>query len=150
MSTTKTPRSKPDRAIVHEFVEFIPDKLAPDTVYVSIEFATAVHSCFCGCGTKVVTPINPTGWHLQFDGDTISLWPSVGNWNFRCQSHYWVRNDRVVWALPMSRAEIERGRTRDRQLRNQYFGNSPEAAIPPAAPKNKRSTMLSRLFSWLK
>jgi len=81
-----------------------------------------VHSCFCGCGEKVVTPISPTGWQLMFDGDAISLFPSIGNWNFRCQSHYWIRGNQAIWAARWSKAEIARGRQRDREITDAYFG----------------------------
>ena len=60
-----------------------PDELEQGTIYVSIRFATASHLCCCGCGNKVVTPIRPTDWKLIFDGKTISLDPSIGNWSFR-------------------------------------------------------------------
>lgn len=59
----------------------------------SIFFATAVHNCFCGCGSKVVTPIKPAGWELTYDGDTVSLWPAVGSWGLPCRSHYIIRKD---------------------------------------------------------
>jgi hypothetical protein len=87
---------KQDFAIEHQFVEFIPNEREERKLYVSIEYATAAHNCFCGCGTKVVTPISPTGWRLMFDGETVSLDPSVGNWGFKCRSHYWVRRNKVV------------------------------------------------------
>ena len=51
-----------------------------------------------GCGGRVVTPLSPDDWRLTYDGDTVSLWPSIGNWAFACQSHYWIRSDQIVWA----------------------------------------------------
>jgi hypothetical protein len=146
MLTTKTPLSRPPRSISHEFVEFIPETLAPDTLYVSVLFATAAHSCFCGCGTKVVTPIHPTGWQLLFDGDTVSLRPSIGNWNFRCRSHYWISKDRIIWAASMTQAEIERGRSRDRHLIEEYFGENP---VTPAAAGELHKTHESFLRKFL-
>ena len=62
--------------ITHEFVDTVPAAREEGKVYVSMKYASAVHSCFCGCGTKVVTPISPTGWNLTFDGDTVSFNPS--------------------------------------------------------------------------
>lgn len=108
----------------HEFVEFIPEELEQGTIYVSIRFATASHLCCCGCGNKVVTPIRPTDWKLIFDGKTLSLEPSIGNWSFACQSHYWIRNNRVRWAPTWSRERIERGRIHDRYAKEDYFGAS--------------------------
>ncbi len=70
---------KRETALTHEFVEYIPEHLKDGTVYVSIPFATAAHKCCCGCGKEVVTPLTPTDWQLTFDGETISLEPSIGN-----------------------------------------------------------------------
>ncbi len=112
---------KPEIVLKHEFVEFIPDDLEQGTIYISIRFATASHLCVCGCGNKVVTPIRPTDWKLIFDGKTISLDPSIGNWSMPCQSHYWIRNDRVRWAPKWSRKQIERGRAHDQLAKEEYF-----------------------------
>lgn len=152
MSTTRTPRKRPpDITITHEFVEFVPDELAPNTLYVSIPFATAAHSCFCGCGNKVVTPIHPTGWQLHFDGDSVSLEPSIGNWRFVCRSHYFIRKNRIEWAASMTEEEIERGRRHDRRLVEDYFGDAPSTgahppASTPAAPPSR--SWLARLVTW--
>ena len=105
----------------HEFVEFIPGELKEGTIYISIRFGTASHLCVCGCGNKVVTPLRPTDWKLIFDGKTISLEPSIGNWSFACQSHYWIRNNRVRWAAQWSKDEIDAGRTHDRFAKERYF-----------------------------
>jgi hypothetical protein len=84
--------------LTYEFVEFIPDDLKEGTIYVSVGFATVAHKCCCGCGNDVVTPLSPTGWNLTFDGKSISLEPSIGNWSFDCRSHCWIRGNRVRWA----------------------------------------------------
>jgi hypothetical protein len=83
--------------IEHKFVEFLPDKLDPGVLYVSMEYATASHKCCCGCGRDVVTPISPTDWQLIFDGRSVSLKPSIGNWSYPCRSHYWIKGNRVEW-----------------------------------------------------
>ena len=118
--------------IRHEFVEFIPKDREDGVLYVSIPYATAVHNCFCGCGLKVVTPISPVGWMFAYDGETVSLSPSVGNWSFPCRSHYFIRHDTVVWARNMSQDEIEWGRARDRMARAEHFDEkAPEVAQKP-------------------
>ena len=122
---------KPEIVLKHEFVEFIPDDLEQGTIYVSIRFATASHLCICGCGNKVVTPIRPTDWTLIFDGKTISLDPSIGNWSFPCQSHYWIRHSRIKWAPKWSREQIERGRTRDTYTKEDYFASLDAPSTPP-------------------
>lgn len=105
----------------HEFVEFIPRELAEGVLYVSIPYSTVVHLCACGCGTKVVTPLKPPKWSLTFDGDTISLCPSVGNWQFPCRSHYWIRRNRVLWARPFTDEEIAKVKLRDAEDMQRYL-----------------------------
>lgn len=123
--------------IKHEFVEFIPKERKDGVLYVSIPYATAVHNCFCGCNLKVVTPISPVGWQLTYDGETVSLTPSIGNWSFPCRSHYIIRRDTVLWAGDMTQEEIEWDRHRDKAARNAHFGmarRQPEEA-PPSKKK---------------
>jgi hypothetical protein len=43
-----------------------------------------------------VTPFTPTDWRMTFDGESVSLDPSVGNWNQKCRSHYVIRRNRVL------------------------------------------------------
>jgi hypothetical protein len=104
----------------HRFVDQMPERLEEGVLYVSIQYATGMHLCGCGCGHEVVTPLSPTDWEMTFDGETVSLAPSIGNWSLRCQSHYWIRRGRVRWARWMSRDEIERGRERDRRRKQLY------------------------------
>ena len=117
--------------LTHQFVEFIPDKLEERKLYVSIEYATVAHKCCCGCGEEVVTPLSPTDWKLIFDGKTVSLDPSIGNWSFPCKSHYWIRNNRAKWAPQWSQGEIDRGRACDRYAKKRYFAGD-EATIDDA------------------
>ena len=39
----------------HRFVRNVPRELEPGVLYISMEYATAVHSCCCGCGERVVS-----------------------------------------------------------------------------------------------
>lgn len=137
----------------HQFVEFIPEDLEQGTIYVSIRFATAAHLCICGCGNKVVTPIRPMDWTLIFDGRTISLDPSIGNWSFPCRSHYWIRKNRIKWAPKWSREEIERGRRSDRHAKERYFAadlatrDNDASVSPPAPESNDRKRHWWRLWA---
>lgn len=83
------------KTLIHRFVEFIPEQLEEDVLYISVEYKTAAHNCACGCGSRVVTPITPVDWKLIYDGKTVSISPSIGNWNFPCRSHYWIKYNRV-------------------------------------------------------
>ena len=82
------------------FVKYIPEELEEGYLYISMEYATASHLCACGCGETVVTPISPKFWQLYYNGKEISLTPSIGNYEFPCQSHYFIRHNRVEWCLP--------------------------------------------------
>lgn len=98
----------------HEFVKYIPDKLEDGVLYISKKYKTATHLCCCGCGLEVVTPLNPAKWSVTDHGNSISLFPSIGNWSFPCRSHYWIDRGRVRWASQMSAKQISRVRERDR------------------------------------
>ena len=126
-------------SIKHEFVEFIPGQIEEGILYISMEYATAVHKCFCGCGMKVVTPLDPTDWEITFDGVTVSLYPSIGNWEFPCQSHYWIENNKVWRAKRWTKEQIAEGRALDRQRKG-----SPDIANGKS-PGRKRG-LLSNLF----
>jgi hypothetical protein len=105
----------------HQFVDYLPERLENDVLYLALRFGTVAHNCCCGCGNEVVTPLSPTDWQLTFDGESISLAPSIGNWNLPCRSHYFITKSRVLWAKPWTRTQIERGRSADRQAREQYY-----------------------------
>ncbi len=115
-------------SLLHKFVEFIPEKIEEGILYVSIEYCTAIHKCVCGCGNEVVTPLSPTDWRLTFDGKSITLHPSIGNWNFECQSHYWIRNNKIEFASRWTETEIRSGREKDLNRKEDYF-NEPEDTI---------------------
>jgi len=105
----------------HKFVEFIPDKIEEGILYVSLIYCTAIHKCVCGCGNEVVTPLSPTDWKLTFNGKTISLYPSIGNWNFDCRSHYWISNGEIEFAKAWTDTEINSGRGRDYERKKEFF-----------------------------
>jgi hypothetical protein len=51
-------------SIQPQFVEFMPPMLKEGVLYVSMPYATTTHLCACGCGNKVVVPLNPADWQL--------------------------------------------------------------------------------------
>jgi hypothetical protein len=110
-------------SIDHEFVEFVPSELKEGVLYISIPYTTAVHKCACGCGDKVVTPISPVDWQLLFDGDSVSLMPSIGNWEFPCHSHYWIRSDKIRWAGAWTPEEIAAARQGEARDYKRYFAD---------------------------
>jgi len=110
----------------HRFVRNVPRELEPGVLYISVDYATSVHSCCCGCGDRVVTPFTPTDWRMTFDGESISLFPSVGNWNQKCRSHYVIQRNRVLEANPWSDAQVEAERRRDKKAKASHYGGSGE------------------------
>lgn len=136
------------QSIRHEFVEFIPEALEEGVLYISIPYATTTHLCACGCGSKVILPLHPTHWKITFDGETVSMSPSVGNWSFPCQSHYSIKSDRIEWAPKWSKERIERGRAADKEGRERYVRPHPEAQVAPtdvAATRGRLARLLDRL-----
>lgn len=151
------------RTLEHRFVRNVPRELEPGVMYVSMEYATAVHSCCCGCGERVVTPFTPTDWNMTFNGESISLNPSVGNWNQKCRSHYVIRQGRVLEAGPWSNAQVEAERRRDKRAKASHYGGNGEmrsavqqltvlAPEPEVADQERGSrpqSFWSRLKTWL-
>src|SRR5574341_179498 len=97
-----------------KFVKAFPEVLEQGVLYVSVEYATVAHSCCCGCGSRVITPLSPKDWKMTYDGESVSLTPSIGNWSYPCQSHYWIRDNGVVWARHWSREEVREAREAER------------------------------------
>jgi len=115
---------KPELLLAYEFEEFIPDDLKEQTLYISITYCTAAHKCCCGCGREVVTPLSPTAWQLIFDGKTVSLYPSVGSWSLPCQSHYFIKKNRVIWAPEWTKKQIEKGRAQETKAKERYYADA--------------------------
>lgn len=136
----------------HCFVETMPESIEPGVLYVSMEYATAAHRCCCGCGEEVVTPFSPAQWQMSFNGDAVSLHPSIGNWNLRCLSHYVVREGRVLEAPQWTKEEIESGRFRDKEARAKYLtGPSSVAGVPRSIDtKPVESSWLRRTMAKLR
>lgn len=109
------------KEITFKFVGFIPEQIEEGVLYISIEYCTAVHKCICGCGNEVVTPLSPTDWELRFDGKTVSLNPSIGNWNFECKSHYFITRNSIRHARHWKDWEIDEGRKEDAENKEKYF-----------------------------
>ena len=93
-----------------------------------------------------MTPIKPAKWNLTYNGETISLSPSIGRWQLPCKSHYWIRNDHVEWSTGWTDEQIEGGRRRDeKDLRTYYTERvSRTVELPTYTPKNR--SLLGRLW----
>lgn len=122
----------------HEFVESFPESLEHGKLYVSMRYRTAAHLCACGCGRKVITPIRKGAWKLEFDGDSITLFPSIGSSNLSCRSHYFIRDGIVKW-LPEMEVINEK----------ENLQAEPLKAEPEPLPSNKEKTWWDKWFGRL-
>lgn len=125
----------------HRFVEFIPDELEEGILYITMEYRTAIHKCVCGCGNEVITPFSPTDWHLRFYGDSVSIYPSIGSWSFRCRSHYWITKNRIEYAENWNNKEIQQGRNADKKNKQSFYDTK------PLEPKFQKSEIKAKIKS---
>jgi hypothetical protein len=116
------------------FVDYIPEELEPGVIYIAPEYGAVIHLCLDGCGERISTPLSPAQWAITFDGETISLWPSVGNWDLPCRSHYIIRKNQVIWAKDWDDDTIAAGARRDRRAVERHFTSdvAQESAARPA------------------
>jgi len=134
------------RTLEHHLVKHFPEPLEQGILYVSMEYASVAHSCCCGCGEEVITPLSPTDWKMTFDGETISLWPSIGSWTLACRSHYVIDKSRVRVAESWSDAQIEAERKRDRRAKTRHYENSESI---PKLSQNLQPSEESTKAGWL-
>ena len=137
-------------AISHRFVDLIPEDLEDGVVYVCVQYETVSHLCLCGCRNEVVSPLHPQQWSLSFDGSTISLTPSIGNWSFPCQSHYWIHRSQVRWAKGLGSDQISKLRAREQRLLEDHY----EAQLDTEPDRKTLIPAVSRLrnqiAAWLR
>jgi hypothetical protein len=133
----------------HRFVHYIPEQLEPGIIYISMDYATSAHSCCCGCGEQVITPFSPADWKMTFDGETISLWPSIGNWNFPCRSHYIIKRSQVLGAEPWNDSQVGKGRRRDRSRKQKHYDEKSRSenhpTVPPVSPESENLGLWDRI-----
>ena len=131
--------------VVPELVELAPTVLQPGRLYISSRYRAAVHLCCCGCGEKVVTPLSKAEWQIQLADGRVSLYPSIGNWSMACQSHYWIRDNKIVWSYKISsekmRAVFERDQ-RDLVLMHRQASKPAESEV-----SGQRKVALNRSVS---
>lgn len=140
--------------ITPEVVELAPRVLQPGRLYVSPKYRAAVHLCCCGCGEKVVTPLSPAEWQIKLTEGRATLHPSIGNWSMACQSHYWIRDNRVIWSGQLSKREIKAVFERDqRDLQAMHRSTQAlrtEERITAAPSPASRETARAGWSAWLK
>ena len=120
-----------------EAVEFMPAQLEPGILYVSKKYRTAAHLCACGCGEKVRTQLGDLGWRLTKGHAGPTLYPSIGNWQKPCRSHYYISDGWVLWQADWAGKDVLEGRRAEEIRRDAYF-------------QPRREGWWSRFKGWLK
>ena len=103
------------------FVEVMPpfDSIKDGELWISHKHRTINLRCSCRCGDLTILSLHPSRWHLHFDGKAVSLSGPTGGsvWaNSGCGSHYFIRNNAVIWldridpARHPEYADVERSR----------------------------------------
>lgn len=101
------------------WVEDMPEVMEEGKVYISVKHRLTEHICACGCKSEVSLPLGRSEWRIEYDGETVSILPSVGNWRLPCRSHYIIQENTTRWCKLWSTREAVAGRIRDRQEKEQ-------------------------------
>tara|TARA_R110002049_G_scaffold172683_1_gene339464 strand:- start:2513 stop:2917 length:405 start_codon:yes stop_codon:yes gene_type:complete len=123
-------------------VDFLPKELEEGILYVSEEYGIAGHLCPCGCKNKIMTPIDPSEWSFKEINNEPTLYPSIGNWQLPCRSHYWITNGKIEWSYDWSEEEIIEGRKYEEKKRKAYYDKL-------ETERNKKP-ILKRILDWVK
>ncbi len=84
---------------------------------------------------------------MTFDGETISLRPSIGNWTLKCRSHYVIDRGKVIEAGSWSDEQVEAERRRDRAAKAQFYGKAQKVETPvQAAPPGPTPSFWRRVW----
>lgn len=137
------------KILKHKFVNNIPDIIEDKVLYVSMEYETVIHKCACGCGNEVVTPLSPTDWSLTFNGETISLEPSIGSWSLECKSHYWITKNKVRWSYKFSDDEIEKVKISDLEAKKDHFEKTVSKPKELENKRKERKSLWKHIKSWI-
>lgn len=115
--------------LIPVFVKEIPvhEELSQGQLYISMQYGVIVHYCPCRCGSLSELTLAPERWRLTYDGETVSLSPSVGNSRLKCRSHYWIENNRVIWCRPMSTRASALAQKREDRVREEKYRESQTA-----------------------
>lgn len=79
------------------FVNRIPSDIEEGVLYIALECNAIIHKCACGCGKIISTPTDENGWSLTYKDSFVSLSPSIGNYNYKCKSHYFITKNKIIW-----------------------------------------------------
>lgn len=122
-------------------VKYIPAELEENILYVSDEFEVATHLCPCGCKNKIVTPLGINEWKFTESNHKPSLYPSIGNWQLPCRSHYWITDGQISWAGQWSEQQIKRGQRLEQERDKAFYENFDQ--------NRKKRPLIKRIINWI-
>lgn len=79
----------------------VPDHIDKTIFIVGSTPKWVIFDCPCDRGHRLSVPLMKSvspHWRLTRHGKTISLWPSISVTDGPCDSHFWLRKNRVEWA----------------------------------------------------
>lgn len=123
-----------------QYVHFMPNELNSGILYVSQEYGIAGHLCPCGCGNKIMTPLESTEWSFYEEKGEPTLYPSIGNWQLPCRSHYWINKGTIEGSYDWTDEQIEAGRKSEDEQRKRYY-DKPQT-------KKKKQPLFGRIFTY--
>jgi len=121
-------------------VKYLPGELETGILYVSKRYGVAGHLCPCGCENKIITPIDSTGWQLNIKKGKPTLYPSIGNWQLPCKSHYWIIEGDIEWSYQWTKEKILAGRNAEEMLTKLHYKN--------LTPKSRKWYLFKNLRKW--
>lgn len=93
----------------HFITDAIPEKekMEQGVLYISLKYNICIHLCPCGCKNEVALPISPNNWQIIYTGVNVSLTPSIGSFDLKCKSHYFLVDGKIKWYKPLSFEDIK-------------------------------------------
>jgi hypothetical protein len=64
------------------------------------QYKWAILACPCGCGERVDICLMPSArprWEIAVIRGKATLYPSIWIPSDRCGSHFWIRENRIIW-----------------------------------------------------
>lgn len=99
---TLSRRPKSLRVRVIPSMKNLPSSLGKHLFIVGAQsgYKWAILSCPCGCGERIDICLMPSAnprWELSLQKKRASLCPSIWVPADRCGSHFWIRDNRIIW-----------------------------------------------------
>lgn len=98
----------------------------------------------CGCGAKIRTPLKRTEWMLTDTAFGPRLWPSVGNWQQACKSHYVIDGGEIIWCGTWTPEQMLAGRRAEEARQKEHYD-----AMCDDAMCAKKPSLIAQIWRWL-